>query len=199
VQGALTSRFFGVSLEELLGVEENIWRFSMKENDILMKKWCFVIGRARKTVETNEQGEAEIVRSFPRYRTIVMKVASAKKLPNNKWEVEADKYTSLTKPPKRVKVILDQHQQMAGGKIFSSYKSEGEKKSFYHVQASQDADEGMPPVGSLVTLNKRHAIVTETGQNQLTVWMDNKFHEVVVKPGTVRWHSDKILANAVKS
>ena len=88
----------------------------MKENDILMKKWCFGIGRARKTVETNESGEAEIVRSFPRYRTIVMKVASAKKLPNNKWEVEADKYTSLTKPPKRVKVILDQHQQMAAGR-----------------------------------------------------------------------------------
>tara|TARA_B100000519_G_C14116872_1_gene378510 strand:- start:362 stop:877 length:516 start_codon:yes stop_codon:yes gene_type:complete len=171
----------------------------MQQNDILMKKWCFGIGRVRKTVETNSDGEAEIVRSFPRYRTIVMKVASAKRLPDNKWEVEADKYTSLTKPPKRVKVVLDQKQHMQAGKIFSSYEVAGEKKPFYHVQASQVAGEGMPPVGSLVTLNKRHAIVTETGQNCLTVWMDNKFHEVVVKPGSVRWHSDKILANAVKS
>ena len=96
----------------------------MQQNDILMKKWCFGIGRVRKTVETNNEGEAEIVRSFPRYRTIVMKVASAKELPNNKWEVEADKYTSLTKPPKRVKIVLDQKQHMKGGKIFSSYQDE---------------------------------------------------------------------------
>ena len=170
----------------------------MKPNDILMKKWCFGIGRARKTVETNANGEAEIVRSFPRYRTIVLKVVSAEKLPNNQWKVEVDKYVSLTKKPKRVKVVLNQSQQMMGGKVFSTYAADGEKRSFYHVQNTQVTDEGMPPAGSLITLNKKHAIVTEVGHNQLTVWMGNKFHTVAVKPGSVRWHSDKILASAVK-
>ena len=170
----------------------------MKPNDILMKKWCFGIGRARKTVETNANGEAEIVRSFPRYRTIVMKIISAEKLPDNKWKVEVDKHVSLTKKPKRVKMVLNQNQQMSNGKVFSTYAADGEKRPFYHVQNAKVTSEGMPPAGSLITLNKKHAIVTEVGHNQLTVWMGNQFHTVAVKPGSVRWHSDKILANALK-
>ena len=53
----------------------------------------------------------------------------------------------------------------------------------------------MPPVGSLITLNKKHAIVTATGRNGMTVWMGNKYHDVSIAPGSVRWKTDKIIAN----
>ena len=170
----------------------------MQSGDILMKKWCFGIGRARKTVETNNQGEAEIVRSFPRYRTIVLKVIEAEKLPNNEWKLEVEKHVSLTKKPKRATVVMSQKQHMVGGRAFSTFAQEGQKKPFYQIQNVATSEEGIPPVGSLVTLNKKHAIVTEVGHNEMTVWMNNQFHTVAVKPGAVRWHSDKIVANAMK-
>jgi len=56
----------------------------MKPNDILMKKWCFGIGRARKMVRENNQGEAETFVQYPKYRTIALKVISAKKGSSNK-------------------------------------------------------------------------------------------------------------------
>ena len=52
-------------------------------------------------------------------------------------------------------------------------------------------------LGSLVTINKKHAIVTEVGRNSMTIFTKGKYETVVVKPGTVKWHSDKILANAL--
>ena len=59
-------------------------------------------------------------------------------------------------------------------------------------------EKGIPPVGSLITVDKKHAIVTSVGRNELTVYVNNKFKTVACRPGTIKWHSDKILANAIK-
>ena len=56
-------------------------------------------------------------------------------------------------------------------------------------------EEGMPPVGSLITIDKKHAIVTAVGRNQLTVFVKGEVKTIAFKPGTIRWHSDKILKN----
>ena len=51
----------------------------MQANDILMKKWCFGMGRSKARVEAamNNQGELQTYHSFPKYRTIVFKVTQA--------------------------------------------------------------------------------------------------------------------------
>jgi len=59
-------------------------------------------------------------------------------------------------------------------------------------------EDGLPPVGSLITVNKKHAIVTAVGRNELTVFVNNKIQTITCRPGTIKWHSDKILASAVK-
>jgi hypothetical protein len=53
----------------------------------------------------------------------------------------------------------------------------------------------MPPVGSLVTLNKRHALVVSVGRNEMTIFLDGRYTTVSVKPGTIKWWSDKIIAS----
>jgi len=76
----------------------------------------------------------------------------------------------------------------------------GQKRPFLKIEKPTALTEkGLPPVGSLITVNKKHAIVTEVGRNELTVWVNNKLQTIVCKPGTVKWHSDKILMNAVKN
>jgi hypothetical protein len=47
-------------------------------------------------------------------------------------------------------------------------------------------------------VNKKHAIVTEVGRNQLTIFTDGQIKTVVCKPGTVRWNDDKVLLSAVE-
>ena len=64
--------------------------------------------------------------------------------------------------------------------------------------AAAPTEKGLPPVGSLITVDKKHAIVTEVGRNELTVFVKGELQKITCKPGTVRWHSDKILAAAVK-
>ena len=44
----------------------------MKKGDILLKKWCFGIGRSkgRQMVGENHSGEAETYFTYPKYRTM---------------------------------------------------------------------------------------------------------------------------------
>ena len=161
----------------------------MKKGDFLMKKWCFGVGTTRKSwVEQNSSGEAGIVRRYPRYRTIVLEILDAKKEKNNTWLVEVNKYASLDAKPKKVKLTLGQNKN-------KSFSVAGQKKPFHKIEFKKSTDEGMPPVGSLITLNKKHAIVTATGRNSMTVWVGNKYHDVAVVPGSVKWKSDKIIAS----
>jgi len=167
----------------------------MKANDFLMKKWCFGFGRARaakgrEQAHMNSNGELETHRTYPKYRTIVFKVASAKKK-GKVWTVKGTKWASLTGKPKKTTLVLKERN----GLLFA----EGQKKPFFRVQnPGEVTDEGMPPIGSLITVNKKHAIVTEVGRNQLTIFSDGKIKTVVCKPGTIRWNDDKVLLSAVK-
>ncbi len=90
---------------------------------------------------------------------------------------------------KKVKHILKERD----GLLFV----EGQKKPFFRISAQAVTDEGMPPVGSLITVNKKHAIVTEVGRNQLTVFTEGKIKNIVCKPGTIRWNDDKVLLSAI--
>ena len=161
----------------------------MKAGDFLMKKWCFGVGtRRKKWIEQNSSGEADIVQRYPRYRTIVLEILDAKKEKNNAWLVEANQYASLNAKPKKVKLKLAQNKN-------KSFSVTGQKTPFHKIEFNGHTEEGMPPVGSLITLNKKHAIVTATGRNGMTVWMGNKYHDVSIAPGSVRWKTDKIIAN----
>jgi hypothetical protein len=167
----------------------------METNDFLMKKWCFGFGRRRNTKEReqahmNADGELTTHRTYPKYRTIVFKVEKA----TNKgktWTVEGTQWASLTGKPKKTKLVLKERNGLLYAK--------GQKKPFFRIQTPVAVtDEGMPPVGSLITVNKKHAIVTEVGRNQLTVFTDGQIKTVVCKPGTIRWNDDKVLLSAVE-
>ena len=146
----------------------------MKANDVLMKKWCFGMGRGKvrareEAVQVN--GELHTYSTYPKYRTIVLKVTSACKK-NGQWMVEGVQYSSLNGMPKKVKIKLLEKN----GLLYAP----NQKKPFLKIKAdTMLTEEGMPPVGSLITVNKKHAIVTEVGRNELVVW-----------PGTIKWHSD---------
>ena len=81
----------------------------MKKGDILLKKWCFGIGRskARKMVGENHSGEAETYFTYPKYRTIALQVETAEKK-GKQWHVTGKQYASLTGKPKTVTVVFDQ-------------------------------------------------------------------------------------------
>ena len=169
----------------------------MQKGDILMKKWCFGIGRSRKMVVENNAGEAEVVKHFPRYRTIVMKVLDVKKKGKNTYEAEVLQFASMTAKGKKSKVTFKARNHKIGDREWQTYKVGTQKRPFHQIKMSDTSEEGLPPVGSLVTINKKHAIVTEVGRNSMTIFVKGKYETVVVKPGTVKWHSDKILANAL--
>ena len=61
----------------------------MQVNDILMKKWCFGMGRSkvREEATMGANGELQTFRTYPKYRTIVFKVEKATKK-GNQWHVE---------------------------------------------------------------------------------------------------------------
>ena len=162
----------------------------MQANDILMKKWCFGMARkAREEVATNAQGELQTYVSYPKYRTIVFKVDKAQKK-GKTWIVEGTQYSSLTGKPKKTKLSLTEK----GGLLFA----EKQKRPFLRLQEPGIITEkGVPPVGSLITVDKKHAIVTAVGRNQLTVFVKGKVKTIAFKPGTIRWHSDKILGGVV--
>jgi len=165
----------------------------MKANDVLMKKWCFGFGRSNvkarnEAVQVN--GELHTFRSFPKYRTIVLKVSSAKEK-NGEWEVEGVQYASLKAKPKKIKLKLKEKN----GVLYAP----NQKKPYLRIDTNVPFDnEGMPPVGSLITVNKKHAIVTEVKRNEIKIWTNGVLQSIVCKPGSVKWHSDKILLSALE-
>ena len=162
----------------------------MKKDDVLMKKWCFGVSYAKpkEWLESGADG-GNIVQRFPRYRTIALRVISSKKGEGGEFTVEAERYSSLTAKPKKVtfKATVDKKNgwiQIAG-----------EKKPYHKVKLEKVTDADIPPVGSLITINKKHAIVTETGRNQLKVFVAGEYKTVNVEPGKIKWREDKILAS----
>jgi len=164
----------------------------MQPNDILMKKWCFGTGRSkiREEAVMDANGELQTYRTYPKYRTIVFKVEKATKK-GKQWTVEGKQYSSLNGKPKATKLVLDERR----GMLFVP----NQKRPFLKIEnPGQITEDGLPPVGSLITVNKKHAIVTAVGRNELTVFVNNKIQTITCRPGAVKWHSDKILASAVK-
>lgn len=163
-----------------------------------MKKWCFGMGRAkvkaREEAVMNESGELQTYFTYPKYRTIIFKVEKVIKK-NKQWHVEGKQYSSLNGKPKTTKLVLDE-KQVGHYKLF---KVSGQKRPFLKIENPGELTEkGLPPVGSLITVNRKHAIVTAVGRNELTIFVNNKLQTITCKPGTIKWHSDKILASVIK-
>ena len=164
----------------------------MQANDILMKKWCFGMGRSKVREEAvmDANGELQTYRTYPKYRTIVFKVEKATKK-GKQWTVEGTQYSSLNGKPKKTTLKLLEKN----GLLYAP----NQKRPFLKIQdPGMITEDGLPPVGSLITVNKKHAIVTAVGRNELTVFVNNKIQTITCRPGTIKWHSDKILASAVK-
>ena len=167
----------------------------MKSGDILIKKWCFGVGRPKKMLEQAGDGTANIVTWYPKYRTIALKVETAKKLKKNKWEIEAMQYSTLNGKPKKVQIVLEEKVRKNKGETYSIFYPAGAKRPFIPVANAKITEEGMPPIGSLVNINKKLAVVADVARNQLTVWINNKMETFSVKPGSIRWRTDKIIAS----
>ena len=164
----------------------------MQANDILMKKWCFGMGRSKVREEAvmDANGELQTYRTYPKYRTIVFKIEKAEKK-NDQWTIEGVQYSSLNGKPKKTTLNLFEKN----GLLYAP----NQKRPFLKIQnPGLITEDGLPPVGSLITINKKHAIVTTVGRNELTVFVNNKIQKITCLPGTIKWHSDKILASAVK-
>jgi len=77
-----------------------------------------------------------------------------------------------------------------------------QKRAFHLIPTEMGkrivSDEGMPPVGSLISVNKKHALVVEVGRNELTVFLNGAYEKLACKPGSIKWHSDKILKSISK-
>ena len=161
----------------------------MKKGDVLLKKWCFGISykKHENRVEMGGNG-AHVTVSFPKYRSIVLRVLSCKKKGKDTFEVEAEQFASLTAKPKKVKRVFKKTKEGA-------YEIEGQKKVYHKLDIPFEVDSEMPPVGSLVTLNKRHCLVVSVGRNEMTIFVDGKYQTTKVKPGTIRWRQDNIIAS----
>jgi len=166
----------------------------MQANDVLLKKWCFGMGRTKKREEAgvNASGELQTWYSYPKYRTIAFKVLKVEKK-NNQLHVDGEQFSSLNAPGKKKTLIFDLKGE--NQKIF--YVS-GQKKPFLNLGEVAVSEEGFPPVGSLITVNKKHAIVTKVGRNELTVYVEGQLKNIVCRPGQIKWRSDKILKAVVK-
>ena len=136
-------------------------------------------------------GEAQVVGSWPMYRSIAIKVLSVKKKGTNSWEVEAERYASLKAKPKKIKLSIKKTK-------LGTYVVEGQKRAYHKLSGSPVLSDKLPPVGSLVTLNKKHAIVCSVGRNEMTVFMNGKYATVSVIPGKVKWRKDNIIASMPK-
>ncbi len=77
-----------------------------------------------------------------------------------------------------------------------------QKRPFHLIPAAlakgMVGDKDVPPVGSLVNINKKQAIVIASDRNELTVFVNGKRETVAYKPGTIKWHSDKLLTSIAK-
>jgi len=172
--------------------------FRMETGDILLKKWCFGIGRAkpRTMMEQNSSGEANTYITYPKYRTIAVQVESAEQK-GKMWHVKGKQFATLTGKPKAVELVVEQK-----GEKYPLFVVAGQKRPFHFIPASQagdlTTDEGMPPVGSLISLNKKHALVVGIERNQLTVFVNGQYDTVAVKPGSIKWTADKLLTSLAK-
>jgi len=163
----------------------------MNVGDVLMKKWCFGTGRSkvREEVGMNARGEAVTYRTYPKYRTIVFKVNKASKK-GKTWTVTGKQYSSLKDAGKDTTLVLTEKN--------GCFYNKGQKRPFLKMQNPHiPITSGLPPVGSLISVNKKHAIVTEVARNSLTVWLNNSFKTLTCKPGTIKWFSDKVLLSAM--
>tara|TARA_R110000824_G_scaffold35790_3_gene111801 strand:- start:4513 stop:5016 length:504 start_codon:yes stop_codon:yes gene_type:complete len=164
----------------------------MNAGDVLMKKWCFGMGRskAREEAVQGANGEVNTYVTYPKYRTIVFKVDSANKN-GEEWTVKGKQFASLKAPGKAKTIKLTEKN--------GCFYPHGQKRPFLKVQNPDiPITSGLPPVGSLISVNKKHAIVTEVGRNSLTVYVNNAFKTITCKPGTIKWFSDKVLLSAMK-
>jgi len=164
----------------------------MQQNDILMKKWCFGTGRAKareEAVQSND-GELKTYVTYPKYRTIVFRVDSASKS-GKEWTVKGKQFASLKAPGKAKTIKLTEKN--------GCYYPVGQKRPFLKMQNPDiPITSGLPPVGSLISVNKKHAIVTEVSRNSLKIYVNNAFKTITCKPGTIKWFSDKVLLSAMK-
>ena len=161
----------------------------MKKGDVLLKKWCFGISYKKiyECVEVHN-GEASVVMSYPKYRSIALRVLSATKKGKNSWEIEAEQFASITAKPKKIKTVIKKAKN-------GQFVIDGQKKGYHKLDVPPVLSDKMPPVGSIVTLNKRHALVTGVGRNEMTIFLDNKYLTVSAKPGTIKWRKDNIIAS----
>ena len=98
----------------------------MKTNDIIMKKWCFGMGRSkvREEARQNQSGELETHRTYPKYRTIVLMIEEATlKKGKNQWTIKGKQYSSLKGEPKKVTLHLKEKR--------GAYYIEGQKKPIF--------------------------------------------------------------------
>lgn len=161
----------------------------LEENDVLMKKWCFGVSYSKPKDWLESSGDGvHVVQRYPRYRTIALRVISSKKGKNGTFTIEADRYSSLNAKPKKVTFKAKQNKD---GMVFIV----GQKKPYHKVKLEKLTDADIPPVGSLITIDKKHAIVTETGRNQLKVFVNGVYKTVNVEPGKIRWRQDKLIAS----
>jgi hypothetical protein len=164
----------------------------MNTGDVLMKKWCFGTGRAKAREEAVQgaNGELKTYMTYPKYRTIVFKVDSVSKSEET-LTVKGKQYASLKAPGKATTLKLIERN--------GCFYPIGQKRPFLKVQNPDiPITSGLPPVGSLISVNKKHAIVTEVGRNSLKVYVNNAFRTITCKPGTIKWFSDKVLLSAMK-
>ena len=165
----------------------------MQPNDVLMKKWCFGMGRSKMRAEatSNSNGELQTWYSYPKYRTIVFKVSSVEKK-KDQLHVKGKQFSSLNGKPKEKTLIFE-----TSGENQKVFFVNGQTRPFLNIGEAKITEDGIPPVGSLITVDKKHAIVTEVGRNELTVFIDNQLKKIVCRPGQIKWRDDKILKAAV--
>ena len=165
----------------------------MISGDVLMKKWCFGMGRAKAREEAIQgtNGEVNTYVTYPKYRSIVFKIDDVTKK-GNKYTVKGKQYASLKAKGKEATMTLIEKN--------GCFYADGQKRPFLRMQNPNiPITSGFPPVGSLISVNKKHAIVTEVGRNSLTVYVNNAFKTIICKPGTIKWFSDKVLLSAMKN
>ena len=160
--------------------------------DVLMKKWCFGMGRAKAREEAIQgaNGEVSTYVTYPKYRSIVFKIDNVTKK-GNQYTVKGKQYASLNGKAKEASLVLTEKN--------GCFYADGQKRPFLRMQNPNiPITSGFPPVGSLISVDKKHAIVTEVGRNSLTVYVNNAFKTITCKPGTIRWFSDKVLLSAMR-
>lgn len=164
----------------------------MISGDVLMKKWCFGTGRAKAREEAiqSSNGEVSTYVTYPKYRSIVFKVDSVTKN-GKRYTVKGKQFASLKGNGKEATLTLTEKN--------GCFYVDGQKRPFLKMQNPNiPITSGLPPVGSLISVNKKHALVTEVGRNSLTVYVNNAFKTITCKPGSIKWFSDKVLLSAMK-